>query len=276
MNNYSDKKEILSKIHNIHLEMLKLIDFICRENNINYCLAFGSALGAVRHNGAIPWDDDADIVMEYEQYKKFASVCDKYFKDDYFLQDSKTEKEIPYVFSKLRKNGTRVIDKTTIGLNINEGIWIDIFLLVNACKSSFGIKIQNTFVQLYQSLKCRYRYINDKVNYRVNIIKKIIYSLPNPIYKLLENCVFYVVRNIGSKKSTNYYNLSNDNLDISIVPKTWFDNTLYMKYEDTELLIPEDWDAYLTFLYGDYMKPVKYGGHVDYNTVIFESEINNE
>lgn len=260
---------ILRKIQENELELLKILDKICKENNIRYSLAFGSVLGAIRHDGFIPWDDDADVVMEYGQYKKFAKISKDYFQNDYFLQDSDTEKETPFIFSKVRKNNTKMFDGLADNLNINQGIWVDIFLLVNACKSKFGIKIQNAFVQLYQSLKCKYLYVNDKANYKVSIIKKILYNLPNPVYRLIEKVVFWIIRNIGSNKSDKYFNLSNDGLNISIVPKIWFDDTICITFEDVELQIPKEWDAYLKFLYGDYMKPVKYSGHSDYSSVEF-------
>ncbi|MDO5124598.1 MAG: LicD family protein [Eubacteriales bacterium] len=244
------------RIQDNELELLKILDKICRENNIRYSLAFGSVLGAVRHGGFIPWDDDADVVMEYNQYKKFSKLCKDYFGTDYFLQDSDTERETPFVFAKIRKNKTKMPEKSTQDLNINQGIWVDIFFLVNACKSSFGLKIQNALIQIYQSLKCRYRYLNNKKVYSVSAFKKIIYNIPNPIYRLIEKFVFFLIRTIGSKKSDKYYNMSNDGLDISIVPKSWFDDTVARKFEDTELSIPKEWDEYLTFLYGDYMKPV--------------------
>lgn len=76
-------------------------------------------------------------------------------------------------------------------LNMHEGIWIDIFILINACKSEKGTRVQHKLVQVFQSIKCKYRYKNDKENYDVIFLKKILYNLPNPIYKVIEKSLFF-------------------------------------------------------------------------------------
>lgn len=260
--------EILRKLQLTQLEMLELIDKICRENKINYSLAYGSVLGAIRHDGFIPWDDDSDIVMFCNDYEKFAKVCGRYLGDKYFLQDNKTERETPYIFSKLRKNKTRVVDNVALNLNINEGVWVDIFILVNGCKSQLGNKILYRFICFYQMLKCRFRYLNDKSGYKVNLLKRFLYSLPNFIYTKIEQLTYFIIKNLGSKKSDLYFSLCNSTFDGSIYKKEFYCELINHKFENQLLPVPKNYDKYLSGIYGDYMKPIRYNSHTNYDEVI--------
>lgn len=262
------ENEKLKKIQKTELEILKLIDQVCRENDIKYSLAFGSALGAIRHKGFIPWDDDADIVMEYSQYQKFAKVCWKYFGDKYFLQDADTEKETPFVFSKVRKNGTVMLDGLADDLAINQGIWVDIFILIDPCTSKFGYKIQCLLIEVYQMLRCKYIYLHSPKRRGLNPIKEIIFHLPDGLFNSMEKLIYGVIRKMGSQKAENYYCISNDGHDRSLVKKKWFNNLEYHEFEDARLLVPHDYDEMLSAYYGDYMTPVRYSGHADYSSLV--------
>lgn len=120
-------------VHNVLLEMLKDIDIICRNNDIPYFLNGGSALGAVRHKGFIPWDDDADIAMMREDYLKFIDVLKRELPDKYVFHCFETNKKynplIPAM--KIRKKGTYIKETNTLLENrIKEcdGIFVDVFV----------------------------------------------------------------------------------------------------------------------------------------------------
>lgn len=259
---------VIEELHNVQLQMIKYIDEICSKNNIEYMLAFGSMLGAVRHKGFIPWDDDIDIMMTLKEYLIFRNATQKNT-TKYFVQDPQTEKESPFVYPKLRKNGTYMKDDCAYTLKMHEGIWVDIFILIDSCKTKRGIKIQNILIKFFQMMKCKYRYINDKEKYRVTALKKIIYKLPNPLFRFIEKTLFKLICAIGSSKGDNYYLLSNSTLAKSIVPKKWYKNKIRFKFEDTHLLISKYYDDYLKSLYEDYMTPIKYGSHANENNLRF-------
>ena len=109
------------------LEILKEIDRICKQNGILYWMEGGSMLGAVRHHGFIPWDDDLDIAMFRDDYNRFLEIASKELKENYFLQTHQTDPEYPLFYAKVRKNNTFIDERSYQDLNIHKGIFVDIF-----------------------------------------------------------------------------------------------------------------------------------------------------
>lgn len=110
------------------LETLKYVDEVCKENNINYSLAAGTLLGAYRHNGFIPWDDDIDIAMSKKDFEKFINVFQRNSNCDFTLYYKNTVQDYPYEFAKVGMNGTKLVgDETGININKDYGIFLDIF-----------------------------------------------------------------------------------------------------------------------------------------------------
>lgn len=112
------------------LEGLKEIDRICRKHGIEYMLSWGSAIGAIRHQGFIPWDDDIDVCMKWNDYLKFKEVCKTELDSRYFYQDWESD---PYYYSswaKIRMNDTTSIMRKMKDYPIHGGICLDVFPLV--------------------------------------------------------------------------------------------------------------------------------------------------
>ena len=123
-NTYHGKLEI---VHNILLAYILEIDRICKKHNIKYFLAGGTLLGAIRHKGFIPWDDDADVMMLREDYDKFLEVAQSELPPNMFVQNPKTEKLNHHVFTKIRMDNTLFATKHTGKfMNMHNGIFIDI------------------------------------------------------------------------------------------------------------------------------------------------------
>ena len=117
------------------LQIAIYIDKLCEENDIEYCLMGGSCLGALRHNGFIPWDDDLDVFMKPREYEKFRAAFNAHGnKDEYYLQEL-SENNGKIASAKLRLNNTTYIEEATKDYKMHQGIFVDIFLLHN-CPSN--------------------------------------------------------------------------------------------------------------------------------------------
>lgn len=130
---YSDEE--LKMIQKIELEILKEVIRVCSILKLNYFIIGGTALGAVRHNGFIPWDDDIDIGMLRSDYNKFIEFSEKYLNNRYYLQTPSPpcrernyfNDKCPYTYTKVRVNGTKFVEYCNRKLNMHQGIYIDIF-----------------------------------------------------------------------------------------------------------------------------------------------------
>lgn len=120
-------------------EILDEIVRICEEENLTYYLAGGSVLGAIRHGGFIPWDDDIGIMVPREDYEKFAEACKRKLNSNYFYQSIDTDARYVKRFAKVRKNNTIFQEKMFNGIQQHNGIYVDIFPLDNA-RNQFGIQ----------------------------------------------------------------------------------------------------------------------------------------
>ena len=124
-----DNKIDIEKLKGIELQLLDAFVSACEQLNIDYYILAGTLIGAVRHKGFIPWDDDIDIGMFRKDYDIFLEEGQKLLPKDVFLQTFITDKEYPTYFAKLRKSNTTFIEKSVSKLKMNHGVYLDIFPL---------------------------------------------------------------------------------------------------------------------------------------------------
>ena len=152
-----NRDNILDALHKIQIEILDEIVKICDKHDITYFLCTGTLLGAIRHKGFVPWDDDIDICMPRKEYTKFAEICKEELQDGFLLQDWHTEPLHYLTFAKVKKIDTIYKEKSTMNLPINKGVFVDIFILDNVEKKNSAIyKLQKYFhdkVSSYLRLK---------------------------------------------------------------------------------------------------------------------------
>lgn len=218
------------------LEMLKYIDKMCRENNIRYWLSSGTCLGAVRHGGFIPWDDDVDIEMLKKDYNRLRKcvLADK--NCPYIWQDQFTDLGYHYQFAKLRDRKSLIKEVVDFDQGYKyRGIFIDIFILTPS-NSKHLRQISTTIInRLYGGI---YR---TRSEYLIRLCKKLNYHILSPILQLLQsfNAKGRLRHIIGVNFTKERYN--KDVRETKLIP-----------FEDTLLYVPYNCDNYLRTIYGDY------------------------
>lgn len=122
------KPEELRQLQRVQLEILKDIIRVCEGHDIRYFLAYGTLLGAVRHQGPIPWDDDIDICMTRADYEKFAAIADRELSEPYELVSMKRNLDYPMSLAKVQKKGTKFIDQSFEHSKFRMGVFVDVFV----------------------------------------------------------------------------------------------------------------------------------------------------
>lgn len=232
------------------LQMLHEIDRVCRKHNITYTLFAGTALGAVRHGGFIPWDDDLDIIMLRPEYERFLALApDELDSSAYFLQREFSE-HWPMFFTKLRKNGTACIERYIPRDPLtHQGIYIDIFPCDNLsdAPAKRGRQFLASKAVIARALYQR-GYLTD------NLSKKLAMQLSRHLS--VEKMWAYAVdeREPESQMVHSFFGASS-RYEKSIYPRKWFKETVLLPFEDGEFPVSAHYDELLTTLYGDYMTP---------------------
>ena len=121
------ENETLQRLQLVELEVLLAIDEVCREYGITYFLSSGTALGAKRHGGFIPWDDDIDIGMPRADYDRFLEVAPKALGENYTVANPESDDRLAGLFAKVWKNGTKFFTEETLDAGIEQGIFVDVF-----------------------------------------------------------------------------------------------------------------------------------------------------
>ncbi|MBQ8783190.1 MAG: LicD family protein [Clostridia bacterium] len=250
----------MNELQKKELEILLEIDRVCKENNIKYFLSSGTMLGAVRHNGFIPWDDDVDIIMPIEEYWKFSSVAQSALRKDFFFQS--TDTDLWYrAYSKVRYNNTTMIETSYNNIGFHQGVWVDIFPIIGIPDNQRDIEKINKAIIISDLLLQDAFYKNQtNVPLKIKILFKIPLSLRRKICKTIRKFVF---------KPLNQYNHCDYYWGFPFkkprfLPKH-FDEAIPYTYEGHILPIPKMYDEILTNIYGDYMTPPppehRNGGH---------------
>ena len=237
--------EQLTKLKQVELEMLQEFIRVCKILNLKYYVIGGTLLGAVRHGGFIPWDDDIDVGMIREDYEIFVAKAQEYLPKKYFLQTGRTDPEWCMHFAKIRDTQTLFVEKTVENKKMNHGIFIDIFPLDHIKRKKRGWKIR---ALSYVEAKWYRRYpFKDK-------IKR--FALGCTVFSFSIKNAFNRKERIFLRRKTGKYliNYSSAWGDKEIFDKNYFRDIVELQFENLIVNAPIDYDKVLTDLYGDWRK----------------------
>lgn len=243
------KYEDLKSMQKIQLELLHELDRVCRKNNLKYCLSSGSCLGALRHGGFIPWDDDIDVYMSWQDAEKLVR-CQKDFANKYFVQHYKTDVNCGSTCYRLCDSSTSCFLKKNVGVDMNHGLSIDIY----------------PYYPYPENRLVAWKVIFYSVIYRILILKSAPknHGLLVKMFGWIVNLLFkgrlreYTIKKIekeyrengGKKFVATYYGRDIRFFKSIVYPVDWFDDPRYLKFEDMDVPCPGNTEKYCELQYG--------------------------
>lgn len=265
MDDTKNVREVQGKI----LEVMKYIDKLCRENNITYFIMGGTALGAVRHGGFIPWDDDLDIFMTSDQYEKFKVVFYKENSSQFVLQEWKTTPDY-LEYAKVRMNGTTFIEEAfKDNKEMHQGIYVDIMILHKVPDRSFVQKVvyyESKFVTLYALSQRNWKPKSKTQKLALSVLK----VLPCTLLDKMFYRRIYHYDNMDSNYKFCYW-ITPAKFKNGLFDKKFFSEPIDIPFEDTKLYGSKYIKEYLKYRYGDYMKlPSKEQRYASVHAMIFD------
>ncbi|MDE6655547.1 MAG: LicD family protein [Anaeroplasmataceae bacterium] len=248
----------LKKLQDIEIELLQEVDRICQKHNLVYTLAFGTLLGAVRHQGFIPWDDDIDIWMPREDYNKFKEICKTELNEKYFYQSHSTDKKYYYVFDKLRVNNTVFKETFLAKHKMHHGVFLDIFPLDYVADKPSKRKRQYFLFHFYRTgliskfvdIKAR----KGKKKFMAMILKLLYLFFPMRFLYKKANKHATKYQHIPQKYYTDFSVGLGRVDDMYLLPVEYFKDIIRVPFGPIEANVPKQYDELLRKTYGDYMQ----------------------
>ncbi len=248
-----DIREIQEKM----IETLFYFQDFCEKHGLGFTLAGGTCLGAVRHQGMIPWDDDIDVFMLREDYEKLNTLWDKFAdKSRYSCLRSNDRYNIHHAATEIRDNETTFITTYTQDLDMNQGVMIDVIPLDHVAASKIGRWKQIFYALIFSCYnfqrlpKHKSAFTKELTRIALSLVKSF-----DKRYKIWKHCENKFI-DLG-KKNKGLVASFIEGLRIirQTFPEEWITNPSYLDFEGRKMPVPRDYDQWLTMSYGDYMTP---------------------
>ncbi len=246
-----------AQLRKLQMEMLDLLvefDRICRKHNIRYFLSGGTLLGAIRHQGFIPWDDDVDVELLRKDYQKFCEVCEnEIFSKKFFFQTYENDEHYNWVYGKMRLKNTAYIREGQSHLNQKTGICIDVFPIDNISSNPIIQRMMEWGTGL-----CRKVLWAPVGAVQIqSILKRFIFKLLSFIPRRLALTIYgWIVSRYKDKVTSDlgFFGLSIRNSRGYSLKLDWYKNAIENEFEGRKFFIPEGYHDILHFYYDNYME----------------------
>lgn len=243
----------MNELQKIEYQMLQAFIEVCKQLNLNYYLLCGSALGAVKYQGFIPWDDDIDVGMPREDYERFCENAQLFLPEYYFVQTYRTNIDFPCIYCKIRDSRTTYIEKSVSNLDIHHGVFIDVFPLD-------GYPIKKRDIYRLEMKKNRYKLqlaCVYKMDSKQSFKAKLFFSFERFMgtHKRTQKIAGKLEKIISKwtiQTSEMICNHGNWQGKLEYSPKEHYGDGKMVIFEGLEVRIPENYDDYLTQKYGDW------------------------
>jgi lipopolysaccharide cholinephosphotransferase len=238
------------------MEIFRSFIDVCKKLNLQYFVVQGTLLGAVRHQGFIPWDDDIDVGMLREDFDIFIEKGQALLPEEFFVQTHFTDPAYPHGFAKIRNNQTAFVETSSKNLRMNHGIFIDVFPFDYYPDGLFSkITFETKKLLLRYRIRCSLFEPAAKEKTAGNFARWVMKEISKKIYPSLTEALdkqYALYKNI--KKGRYRINNGSPWGKRECIPKEWVQTTTPVLFEGMKVAAPIKYKKYLEHVYGDYMK----------------------
>lgn len=248
----TDEEIMRQDIRKVQLNILTKLDEVCHKHGLHYYLAFGTCLGALRHKGFIPWDDDIDVLMPYADTKKLIELQNE-FGDKYFVQNRKTDPGYPSIAMRLMDCDTTYIEKEIVDLKIKKGICVDIYPYYECSPNKIIRTIDILRSHLLKVLVNNRPPLNHgKILRWASKAILFFYSEKRRLNKIEK--LEYRLSSVKGNEILDYFGQDITLFTAISYPKEWFAEPRKLSFEGILFDGATEPEKYMTKRYGDYMK----------------------
>lgn len=261
------------KIWKIEIELILELQRVCEKYNLKYYASNGTLLGAVRHEGFVPWDDDVDVMMPRADFDKLKKIAGKEFKDPFFYQTADNDKEYFRNYARLRNINTTAKTERGFYKDSCHGIFIDIFPIDGSYDNKFLSKCQTFLIKWYSALANTYMYHDEFGN---SFLRKIMYKCADNYcrkrsFSHLVNYIEGIRSKVSFDKAENVYILCHGGKRIEF-PKSYLDGQCKKNFEYISIDVPKEYDELLKLHYGEYMELPPIDERGEHHTIFFDPD----
>jgi lipopolysaccharide cholinephosphotransferase len=242
--------DVQKNLWKVEQEILDVIHNVCEKNNLRYSLAYGTLLGAVRHHGFIPWDDDVDIMMPRDDYEKLKNIWKECAPENYILEDYHICHEYSNNFAKVRKDNTTFLQlESERNKSYHKGIFVDIFPFDRVAPGNLSRKIQ--FALCAINLLYNRGYTSCKTGFR-HAFESLLLKIPKSMYYNIQVLTERKIRAWNDKKEKLFCPCTIKQCKV-YYPNDLFDEITFMEFNGKKYKTVKKWNDVLKVVYGDYM-----------------------